>query len=52
MTSSTDDWLNSDLLNGKSFETLIIASVRTLKRENKKCGREEVSKRYFMQQNL
>ena len=44
MTSSTDDWLNSDLLNGKAFETLIIASVRTLKRENKKCGREEVSK--------
>ena len=44
MTWSTDDWLSSDLLDGKAFETLIIASVRTLKRGNKKRGREEVSK--------
>ena len=44
MTSSTDDCLNSDLIDGKTFKTLIIAPVRTLKRGNKKCGREEVSK--------
>ena len=44
MTSSTGDSLNSDLFNGKALETIIIASVRTLKRGNKKCGREEVSK--------
>ena len=39
MTSSTDDCLNSDLIDGKAFKTLIIAPVRTLKRGNKKCGR-------------
>ena len=44
MTSSTEDCLNSDLINGEALETLIIASARTLKRGNKKCGREEVSK--------
>ena len=44
MTSSTEDCLSSDLFVGKALETLIIASVRTLKRGNKKCGREEVSK--------
>ena len=44
MTSSTEDCLNSDLFDGKALETVIIASVRTLKRGNKKCGREEVSK--------
>ena len=44
MTSSTKDCLNSDLINGKALETLIIAPVRTLKRRNKKFGREEVSK--------
>ena len=44
MTSSTDDCLNSDLIDGKALETLIITSVRTLKRRNKKCSREEVSK--------
>ena len=32
MTSSTEDSRNSDLINGKALETLIIASVRTLKR--------------------
>ena len=44
MTSTTEDCLNSDLFDGKALETLIIASVRTLKRGNKKCGREEISK--------
>ena len=44
MTSSMKDCLNSDLFDGKTLETLIIASVRTLKRRNKKYGREEVSK--------
>ena len=29
MTSSTEDWLNSDLIDGKALGTLIIASVRT-----------------------
>ena len=42
MTSSTEDNLNSDLIDGKALEKLIIVSVKTLK--NKKCGREEVSK--------
>ena len=42
--SFTEDNLNSDLIDGKALETLIIASVRTLKRGNNKCGREEVSK--------
>ena len=44
MTSSTEDSLNSDLIDWKALETLIMASVRTLKRGNKKCGRQEVSK--------
>ena len=44
MTSSTEDNLNSDLIDGKALEKLIIVSVKTLKRGNKKCGREEVSK--------
>ena len=44
MMSSTEDWLNSDLIDEKALETLIIASVRTLKQGIKKCGREEVSK--------
>ena len=42
--SSTEDCLNSDLIDEKVLETLIIASVRTLKQGIKKCGREEVSK--------
>ena len=42
--SFTEDNLNSDLIDGKALETLIIASVRTLKRGNNKYGREEVSK--------
>ena len=44
MMLSTEDCLNSDLIDGKALETLIIASVRTLQRGNKKCGRKEVSK--------
>ena len=44
MTSSTEDCLNSDSIDGKALETLITASVRTLKRGKKKCGRKEVSK--------
>ena len=44
MMSSTEDCLNSDLIDEKVLETLIIASVRTLKQGIKKCGREEVSK--------
>ena len=44
MTSSTEDCLKSDLFDGKPLETLIIASVRRLKRGSKKCGKEEVSK--------
>ena len=35
MTSSMEDCLNSDLIGGKALETLITASVRTLKRGNK-----------------
>ena len=44
MMSSTEDCLNSDLIDEKALETLIIASVRTLKQGIKKCGTEEVSK--------
>ena len=40
MTPSTEDCLNSGLIDGKALKTL----KRTLKRGNKKCGREEVSK--------
>ena len=36
MMSSTEDNLSSDLIGGKALETLIITSVRTLKRGNKK----------------
>ena len=42
MTSSSEDCLYSDLIDGKALETIIIAFVRTLKRGNKKCGKEEV----------
>ena len=44
MMSSTEDCLKSDFIDGKALETLVPASVRTLKRGNKKCGRDEVSK--------
>ena len=30
------------IVEGKDLETLIIASIETLKRNNKKCGKEEV----------
>ena len=40
MTLSTDDSLKSDMIDGKALETLIISSIRTLKRGNKKYGRE------------
>ena len=42
MTSSTEDCLSSDLFDEKALKTLIIASVRTLKRGNKKYGLEEL----------
>ena len=32
------------MINGKALETLIIATVRTLKRRSKKFGRKELSK--------
>ena len=44
MMSITEDNLNSEIIEGKALETIINALVRTLKRRNKKCGREEVSK--------
>ena len=42
--SSMEGCLNSDLIDGKALQTLITASVRTLKQGINKCGREEVSK--------
>ena len=30
------------IVEGKALETLIVASIQTLKRNNKKCGEEEV----------
>lgn len=44
MMSITEDNLNSEIIEEKALETIINALVRTLKRRNKKCGREEVSK--------
>ena len=32
----------SHIAEGKDLETLIVASIQTLKRNNKKCGKEEV----------
>ena len=32
----------SHIAKGKDLETLIVASIQTLKRNNKKCGKEEV----------
>ena len=55
MTSSTEDNLNCDLINGKALGILITPSIRTLYRGNKKYGREEVleiGERHFMQRNL
>ena len=31
------------IVEGKDLETLIVASIRTLKRNDKKCGKEEFS---------
>ena len=44
MTSFTEDNLYSDLIGGEALETLLTASVRTLKRENNKCSWVEISK--------
>ena len=30
------------IVEGKDLENLIVASIQTLKRNNKKCGKEEV----------
>ena len=42
MTLETPDILYPIAVEEKEFELLIIASIHTLKRENKKCGNEEV----------
>ena len=42
MTSESRDILYSIAVEEKDLEMLIIASIQTLKRENKKCGNEEV----------
>ena len=44
MTSYRKGCLNFDLIHGKTIQTLIIASVRTLKQANEKYAREEISK--------
>ena len=44
MTPYTKGCLNFDLIDGKTIQTLIIASVRTLKQANEKYAREEISK--------
>ena len=44
MTSYTKGCLNFDLIDGKTIQILLIASVRTLKRENEKYDREKISK--------
>ena len=41
MESITDE-TNNHFVNEKDLEILVIASIQTLKRGNKKCGREEV----------
>ena len=42
MTSENPDMLYPIAVEEKELEMLIIASIRTLKRGNKKCGNEEV----------
>ena len=42
MTLETPDMLYPIAVEEKELELLIIASIHTLKRENKKCGNEEV----------
>ena len=39
---STTDRINNHFINDKDLEILLIASIQTLKRGNKNCGREEV----------
>ena len=41
MESITDE-INNHFANDKDLEILVVASFQTLKRGNKKCGREEV----------
>ena len=36
------DETNNDFVNDKDMEIVVVASVQTLKRGNKKCGKEEV----------
>ena len=43
MEAITDD-KNSHFFNDKDLEVLVVASIQTLKRGNKKCGKEEVCK--------
>ena len=42
MTSQTPDMLYPIAVEEKELEMLIITSIQTLKRGNKKCGNEEV----------
>ena len=39
---SIADEANNHFVNYKDLKILVLASIQTLKRENKKCGREEV----------
>ena len=39
---SIPDETNNDFVNDKDMEIVVVASVQTLKRGNKKCGKEEV----------
>ena len=41
MESITDE-ANNHFVNDKDLNILVLASIQTLKRENKECGREEV----------
>ena len=43
MDASSRD--NNDRINKTKLQTLIVASIHTLKRNNKKCGNEEVFER-------
>ena len=42
MTPETPDMLYPIAVEEEELEMLIIASIETLKRENKKCGNQEV----------
>ena len=43
MEAITDE-KNSHFFNDNDLEVLVVASIQTLKRGNKKCGKEEVCK--------